>query len=349
MPLAARRCYVSHRLRRQRLAPLYKCACKSSFGSNARVMATAVSSRPAVRLEFSRRPSALRYMAAAFLPSPGRDPQAGCADLSARWCGHRASERELAGFLAATGSPGVQARQLPLLYPHTIGFRLQMAILTRPVFPVPIWRVLQVRNHLLQHRTIDAAESLDFETSVEGHRFVDKGLEVDLGTRVKSAGTLVWESLNTFYVRGRFGAAQPDALLARTPEIPREEIARWHMASSARLRFGFLTGDYNGLHLWSPYARRLGFEAAFFHSQRVLGHCLARLDIRRHHPPLRLDAWLKGPVYYGSDVRLCASFAAKGATFALFSGAEERPAMVGRIQDPDAECALRRPPAEDLS
>jgi hypothetical protein len=212
-------------------------------------MSTAVTKRAAVRLEFARRPSALRYMAAAFLPSPGLDPQAGFPDISARWSGYRAGERELSDFLRATRGASGPTRVLPMLYPHTIAFRLQMAVLTHPAFPLPIWRVLQVRNRLLQHRPIEAGESLDFETRIEAHRALERGLEVDLGMTALSGGQLVWECLNTFYVRGRFGTPEADPLAAQSPVAPREVVARWHMDSGARLRFGFLTGDYNGLHL----------------------------------------------------------------------------------------------------
>mgnify|MGYP005805950033 CR=1 FL=1 len=303
-------------------------------------MSTAASLRRAVRLEFSRRPSALRYMAGALLPSPGLDPARGFPDLAARWSGCRADPAELADFLRAAGAGPAPASHWPLLFPQTIGFRLQMAILTHPVFPVPIWRVLQVRNHLLQHRPIALGEVLDFETRIATHRVVEKGLEVDLRTTMTSGNLPVWESVNTFYVRGGFGPPGAGSPLAAAPAVAQDVVAQWHMPSNARLRFGQLTGDYNGVHLWSAYARRFGFRAAFFHTQRVLGHCLARLPLAAEDRPRRLDAWLKGPVYYDSDVRLSAAGEADDRTFALFSREEIRPAVVGRIRNMPAPAGL---------
>lgn len=301
-------------------------------------MTPALASQRTVRLEYSGRPSALRYMAGAFLPSPGLDPRAGLPDLAARWRGCRTDTDELADFLAATGE--APAPHLPLLFPHTIGFRLQMAILTHRLFPVPIWRVLQVRNHLLQHRPIAVDEVLDFETCIANHRVLEKGLEVDLRTTVASRNLTVWESLTTFYARGRFGPPGEASPLARPPATATDVVARWHMPTGARLRFGFLTGDYNGVHLWSAYARRFGFDGAFFHTQRVLGQCLAHLPAPDETLPQRLDAWLKGPVCYDSDVRLCASGRPGDETFALFSRAENRPAIVGRIRSVPAPADL---------
>jgi hypothetical protein len=60
----------------------------------------------------------------------------------------------------------------------------------------------------------------------------------------------------------------------------------------------------------------------------VLGQRLARLPSRGGAQ--RLDAWLKGPVYHGSGVRLRASTDGEGTAFALVVGGEERPAIVGR-------------------
>ena len=46
--------------------------------------------------------------------------------------------------------------------------------------------------------------------------------------------------------------------------------------------------------------------------------------------PKRLDAWLKGPVYYDSNVRLCATAEPSDIAFALVPDGEERPAIIGR-------------------
>lgn len=304
-------------------------------------MSTAVSLQRPIRLVYKQRPSALRYMAGALLPSRGFDAAHGFPDLAAHWSGCRADPVELAGFLRACGAAAAPDGHWPLLYPQTIGFRLQMAILTHPMFPVPIWRVLQVRNRLLQHRPIALGERLDLDTRIATHRVLEKGLEVDLHTKASAGGGLpVWESVNTFYVRGRFGRPGAGSPLAAAPPVATEVVARWHMPSSDRLRFGFLTGDYNGVHLWSAYARRLGFRGAFFHTQRVLGHCLGHLPPLGEAGALRLDAWLKGPVYYDSDVRLSASSGAGDCNFALFSGAEDRPAIVGSIRNVAVPAAL---------
>ncbi len=261
-------------------------------------------------------------------PSQGLKKAQRFPPVRAIWRGFRIDRRELDEFLRLTELRADEG--VPILYPHACGFRLQMAVLTHPSFPVPIWNVLQVRNHLLQHRPVSEGDVLDMETRVAGQRILEKGAEVDLHTTLRSRDDVVWESLNTFYYRGRFGEAGAASPLASVPKRGDALIARWRTLPGAGWRFGRLTGDYNGIHTSRWYARLFGFRRAFHHPQLVLGQCMARLPSRGAEQPQRLDAWLKGPVYYGSDVALHGEAAGDGAAFALTPHGESRPAVLGR-------------------
>ena len=92
--------------------------------------------------------------------------------IGARWR-HSVNPGELARFLALSGLPGEQT--LPLLYPHTIGFPLHMAILTQPAFPLPIWRMLQVRNRILPAPAAGAGMQHWTLPSGSPARVLDKG------------------------------------------------------------------------------------------------------------------------------------------------------------------------------
>lgn len=279
-------------------------------------------------LEFNRRPSTLAYMLRALQPSPGLRNAGGFPPVRAIWNEMPIDQRGLKTFLGLTGLKAAEG--LPMLYPHVISFPLQMAILTCPAFPLPIWGALQIRNHLLQHRPISGNEALDVETHVADQRILDKGAEVDLRTTVHSKTGLLWESLNTFYYRGRFGQASATSPLAPAPNIGDSVIARWHTLSGVGRQFGRLTGDYNGIHLSNSYARLFGFRRAFHHPQLVLGQCMARLPAPDAEGPQRLDAWLKGPVFYDCDVALHASQEADGTAFGLIPEGDARPAMLGQ-------------------
>ncbi|MBI4988320.1 MAG: acyl dehydratase [Rhodocyclales bacterium] len=281
--------------------------------------------KPEIRLDYRARPSALAFMARALRPSPGL--KRGVPAIAARWR-HRVAPAELARFNALSGLPGSET--LPLLYPHTIAFPLHMAILTQPAFPVPIWTVLQVRNRIQQHAPLARDATLDITVQVAGHRILEKGAEFDLHATVGDGTTIAWESVNTFYVRGRFGAPTAQAV-PEAQKVSLPETASWHMPAGGGWHYGGLSGDYNPLHLWSGYARKHGFAQAFFHPQRVLGHCLARLPQVDSSLPLRLEAWLKGPVFYGAPVKLRSETGPDGTRFALHVNEDERPAIVGLL------------------
>jgi len=285
-----------------------------------------------IRLDYRARPSALAFMARAVRPSPGL--KRGVPAISARWR-HRPDAAELARFHALSGLP--EGETLPLLYPHTIGFPLHMAILTQPAFPLPIWRMLQIRNRIVQHAPLPRDAALDIAVKIAGHRIVEKGAEFDMHATVRVGEALAWESLNTFYARGRFGAPTTGAELPGAPKVSPGDTASWHMPAGGGWHYGGLSGDYNPLHLWSGYARKHGFARAFFHPQRVLGQCLAKLPRPASALPLRLDAWLKGPVFYGEPVSMHREAVPGGTAFALHVNEDRRPAIVGRLYGASAE------------
>lgn len=276
--------------------------------------------------EYRQPPSALAYMVRAFARPPGLRPVRRPPGLSMRWSPLRIDPAQWERFtaLARGGETGRQ-----LLFPHVFGFRLVMALLTHPSFPLPIWQALQVRNHLTLFRPLPMDRALELEAVLTGQRIVAKGIELDVTSTLTDRGRPVWEGVVTFFYRGRFGEPQPPAPLARAPEVDGARVARWHMPPGPGRRFGALTGDYNGIHLWSAYARRFGFPGAFHHPQLVLAHCLSHLT-RPAGAVQRLDAWLKGPVFYGRDVSLRARTTAEGTAFALDMEGEPRPCVVGR-------------------
>ncbi len=291
-----------------------------------------------LNIEFDRRRSTFAFIRRTLRRYPGLRAANGFPLVRASWRGHRVDRGDLADFLRLTSLR--TGTSLPLIYPHVFGFPLQMVILTHPAFPIGIRGALQTRNHLLQHQPIPVSATIDFETRVAAQRFLEKGAEVDLHTSVRSRDELLWESLNTFYYRGRFGEAGAASALARAPDAASEEIARWRLSARTGLRFARFTGDYNPLHLLHWYARRPGFRRAFHHPQLVLGQCIAHLPAIDPARPQRLDAWLKGPVYYNSDVSLRASTEGNTTVFALIPRGDERPAIVGRWRSDVSESQL---------
>jgi hypothetical protein len=276
--------------------------------------------------QHQRPPFAGAFMARAFVPSPGLQTGGSLPRITQRWAGLRIEPAHVAAFRAATGERDDAA--ISVLYPHVLGFRLQMALLTHPAFPLPIWRALQIRNRLVRQREIRCGEALDLQTQIGAHRVMVKGVEIDLHSRLSRGTDCVWHSEVTYFYRGRFGAAA-DEVSPPAPELPGAPvIARWQMPAGGGWRFGALTGDYNGIHWWSWYARRFGFAAAFLHPQRAAGLCLARLP-RKDSVAQTLELWVKGPVFYGAPVALRAEQRGDAQRFGLSIDGDPRMALLG--------------------
>lgn len=272
--------------------------------------------------EYSARPSVSAFMLRALYPGPLRRPLPFPA-LGARWSGMRPDPARLALYRGATGLGDGSITWL-----HVLTFPLQMVILTAPEMPLPIWNALQVRNRLLRRRALASGAVLEAAAAVAGQRRLERGVELDLHLAVRDAGGVAWESLTTYLYRGRFG--EPDAAPARPGPSPEgAEIAAWRTSRGGGLRFGRVSGDYNGVHWSDAYARRLGFRGAFHHPHDLVGQCLARLEAPRAEAQ-RLDLWFKAPVHYGSEAVLLGAPRDGAIEFALLPRGQDRPAILGR-------------------
>jgi acyl dehydratase len=278
-----------------------------------------------LEIEFDERPSVVAYMLRACYPAFSRRGIT-FPPLRVRWKA-RPDPARLEVFLRATGLDA--KRGVPVLYPMVFTFPLQMVILTHPACPLPIWKVLQIRNHMLQQGPIPAGAALEAEAAVMGQRILERGMEMDVHASVRVGGEVAWEGLTTYFYRGRFGTPGPASPLASAELGQTREVARWRTDAGGGFAFSRVSGDYNGIHHWSPYARLFGFRGAFHHPHAVAGQCLARIA-EPGAPAQRLDLWLKGPVYYGSEVGLATAVEEEGSAFTVTERDSSRPALVGR-------------------
>lgn len=276
---------------------------------------------------YDRAPFALHFMSRALRRSPGLAKGCIVPRIAVQWSTFRFEPAQLQAFHRATGlrvNSGV-----PVLLPQVIGFRLVMALLTHPAYPLPIWSALQVRNRLVRHVRIDPGEQLDMRTQVDEQRTVPKGIEVDLVSRLMRGPVCCWEGRTTFFHRGQFGEPTSTSLQPDSPNLAKASVVdNFQMPSGDGWAFAKLTGDYNGIHCWNWYARRLGFPKAFPHPQRVAAMCQSRLA-GPDTDAQSLDLWIKGPVPYGNCVGLSAVDGGEGLRFGLALQGDARSALLG--------------------
>lgn len=298
------------------------------------------SGESAKTLVYAKRPSAAVFMPPVLLATNEWARQRRFPDLRLIWRRYVVEARDIDELLSLAGATDRRASApVLLLAPHVTGFRLLMAMLTHPSWPIPIWRALQVRNRLLLHRPIELGEEFDLVAGVSGWRVLEKSIEVDLRTRLQRGGEIHWESVVTFQYRGRY-AQVPDHgdALGAPPVSPKvdgtaEPLAKWRVDPVGKWAFGSLTGDYNPMHQWDWYARTIGFRAASAHSQRIAAGCLSRLSCWEDDDARQVDLWIKGPVYFGRDVVLRHQERDSRAErdFAVWVTDDPRPALVGTL------------------
>lgn len=276
------------------------------------------------KVEYSRDPSVLAFMTRALWPSPGFADLPPALEFTRT--GFEFSEKLCRDLFELCGMPF--SDELPVFFPQVLGFRLIMRAVTDPSFPEPIWNSLQVRNELTQYRSLRIGEKLDFRLTVKEQRFLEKGAEVDLLLTASDGGGTAWEGTTTFYYRGRFQKGK--ATTPRPPELKGALLTNFVLPSEGGFRFGRISGDFNGIHLFTPYAKVFGFNRAFLHPHRVAGAALAKIGPDQSKFPCRLDLWFRGPVPYGAKASLCREDDDGGVRFAIFA-ADTRPSLIGRL------------------
>ncbi len=214
------------------------------------------------------------------------------------------------------------------LYPVTLIFPFIIRILGHKKAPLSVFRTLNTKLQVTSHRRIGVHEPLTIICETGSLRIVPRGLEMDLSSMVQTGHETLWESLHTFYYRGKFGEANASDLnpmeLSPIPEA--KILASWYLPDGIGFRFGRISGDTNGIHYSRFYAKRFGFKRDFAQPTLVLTrslNCFPDLDMSK----FRLVALLKGPVFYRSNVHLKGAFSEEGIRFDIYCEDNPRPSV----------------------
>lgn len=198
--------------------------------------------------------------------------------------------------------PDFSHNHLHPLYPLTHVYPLTVRVLSHKKSGFDIFKSLNVRSLIRQHRSIKIDETLTFQCSIHERRIREKGMELDVMGEVLSGGRTAWECCYTFFERGRFGGLSAAPGENGLPDIKDPVVlGEWFLEKGDGFRFARISGDSNGIHYWDSYARMLGFRMSFAQPVLVLGRSNPMI------PLTDMDAFtfeqrLKGPVYYNSRV-----------------------------------------------
>jgi hypothetical protein len=284
-----------------------------------------------VRMIYKEKPSALLTLWKAFrsrksLYSPGATTPV----IHAERPGLAIGEKHLRDFHQICNIP--PSPFLHIMYPYTLVYPYLMRVLCMKEMPISLFRSLNTRTSILMHRAIRHDERIDIDCCNSAQRIVPKGLEIDMKCTVASGGKTVWENITTYFYPGKFGGVDPSYSTPKLDAIPEAPVIReWYFPAKDRFRFALVSGDTNGIHYGSFYARMMGFKRDFTQPIRVVAQCVSYLPVIDSRGPVRLDFHLKGPVYYESTLTLRNLQRNNSSRFDLYCSGNEKPCISGLL------------------
>lgn len=217
-----------------------------------------------------------------------------------------------------------------MLYPFTLAYPYIMRVMCAKKMPASLFKVLNTRNSAIMHRRIRPGERLDIDCYNSALRIVSRGLEIDVKSVISSGEQTIWENIMTFYYPGNFGPADASYSTPRLDPITDAPVIKeWYLPAKHRFRFARISGDTNGIHYVSFYARMMGFKRDFAQPIRVVAKCVSSLPGVEWAVPMRLDFHLKGPVYYESALILKNIRTENGNRFDLYCSGNDKPVISG--------------------
>ncbi|MEV5148443.1 MaoC/PaaZ C-terminal domain-containing protein [Streptomyces sp. NPDC052727] len=197
-----------------------------------------------------------------------------------------------------TGEP-----DLPVTYPHVLGFPLAMRLMSGRDFPLPLLGLVHTSIEIVRGAAPAADRSYELCVWIAGLAAHRRGTEAAVVTELRSGGSVVWESRSTYLARHRTGpGTSPEPRQDAGPALP--VVAEWNLAGDVGRRYGAASGDRNPIHLHPLTARLFGFPRAIAHGMWTLARCLAAHgipDTAEVRARFRAPVLLPGTVAYGAD------------------------------------------------
>lgn len=217
--------------------------------------------------------------------------------------------------------------QLPVTYPHVMGFPLQVKLMTDKDFPFPLVGTVHIANRITQHRPLHVTDTLELHVHVENLRDHVKGKQFDVITEARTGTETAWRGTST-YLRRSGGTGKPGGDYA-----PPKPHAEWHVPADIGRRYGEVSGDRNPIHLHAMTARLFGFRRAIAHGMWTKARSLAALE-GRLPTTYTVDVSFKLPVTLPSKVAFAAVQDGDAWAFDLFGATSGKPHLTGTVTWP---------------
>jgi acyl dehydratase len=219
--------------------------------------------------------------------------------------------------------------ELPITYPHILGFPLQVKLMTDSDFPFPLVGSVHLANRITQLQPIRADSVLKLRVSVEALRDHPKGHQFDMVTEASVAGSPAWRSVSTYLHRTSSGSSSSGS----ADVVSRQPRAIWRIPDDIGRRYADVAGDRNPIHLHPLTAKLFGFPRAIAHGMWTKARCMAAFE-GRLPDAYTVDVRFKTPVLLPSKVAFTTTRTTDGWTFGLLNARTTKPHLTGTITAP---------------
>lgn len=233
---------------------------------------------------------------------------------------HLAAYNDVCGFRVGD--------DVPITYPHVLGFPLQLELMTDRAFPFALPGLVHIGNRITRTRPSTATEPLSLRVHTGNLRPHDRGEQFDVVTTAAVAGEVVWTGTSTYLKRASGSGSG-------SPATPPRPTAVWTVPKDIGRRYAKVSGDRNPIHLHPLTAKAFGFPRAIAHGMWTKARCLAAFE-GRLPDACTVDVRFQAPVLLPATVH----FSADGEHFALHHPKTGKPHLKGTVTryQPPAEC-----------
>ena len=183
---------------------------------------------------------------------------------------------------------------LPQPYPWVLAFPVQMTLMARPDFPVPLPGMGHLANPVTTHRRLAAGEPLALSVTAGAMRPHRRGRTLDARLEARVGDDLVWECDSVYLSRGRGTEDAPrDDSPPALPAGP--VVGRWRLPEDLGRSYASVSGDVNPIHLHPLSARAMGVPRHIAHGMWTYARTRAALG-RGSLGPSTSQVWFTAPL-----------------------------------------------------
>ncbi len=221
---------------------------------------------------------------------------------------------------------------VPITFPHVLGFPLSVWLMTRDDFPHDLLGMVHTRNQVVARDHVPVGSRVDLAAHVVNERSHPRGVVFDSVLQVRRDGRVVWASTSTYLRRGATAAGttpQPSGTGADAVDLDGlPTTATWSVPADIGRRYGAVSGDRNPIHLSALTAKPFGFPRAIAHGMWTKAAALAGLGTLPR--PSTVDVVFQRPVLLPATVEYATQRTTAGWDFGL-RGRDGTPHLRGRV------------------